>query len=313
MEIKGIITGEELDLNRLSDEAIFKKINNATICARLSPSQKEKIITELKRNGLIVGYLGDGINDAPSLKAADVGISVDNAVDVAKETADIILLQKGLKELMEGVIEGRKTFGNTMKYLLMGLSSNFGNMFSLIGASLFLPFFPMTASQILLNNFIYDSSQLAIPSDNVDTDYLKKPKHWNINFIKKYMIIFGPISSIFDLLTFYILFAVFHFNVSTFQAGWFLESLATQTLVIYIIRTQKIPFLESRPSKYLLLTTLGAVGLGWLLTQKGIGEFFGFSPLPWYAVLTIFILVIIYLFMVEFVKQLFYKKMTVKN
>ncbi len=313
LEIKGIITGEELDLNRLSDEAIFKKINNATICARLSPSQKEKIITELKRNGLIVGYLGDGINDAPSLKAADVGISVDNAVDVAKETADIILLQKGLKELMEGVIEGRKTFGNTMKYLLMGLSSNFGNMFSLIGASLFLPFFPMTASQILLNNFIYDSSQLAIPSDNVDTDYLKKPKHWNINFIKKYMIIFGPISSIFDLLTFYILFAVFHFNVSTFQAGWFLESLATQTLVIYIIRTQKIPFLQSRPSKYLLLTTLGAVGLGWLLTQRGIGEFFGFSPLPWFAIITIFVLVIIYLFMVEFVKQIFYKKMTVKN
>jgi len=313
LEIKGIITGEELDLNRLSDEAIFKKINSATICARLSPSQKEKIITELKRNGLIVGYLGDGINDAPSLKAADVGISVDNAVDVAKETADIILLQKGLKELMEGVIEGRKTFGNTMKYLLMGLSSNFGNMFSLIGASIFLPFFPMTASQILLNNFIYDSSQLAIPSDNVDTDYLKKPKHWNINFIKKYMIVFGPISSVFDLLTFYILFAVFHFNVSTFQAGWFLESLATQTLVIYIIRTQKIPFLQSRPSKYLLLTTLGAVGLGWLLTQKGIGEFFGFSPLPWYAVITIFVLVIIYLFMVEFVKQIFYKRMTVKN
>jgi len=302
LEVKGIITGEELDLNLLSDEEIFKKINGATICARLSPSQKEKIILELKRNGLIVGYLGDGINDAPSLKTADVGISVDNAVDVAKETADIILLQKGLKELMEGVIEGRKTFGNTMKYLLMGLSSNFGNMFSLIGASLFLPFFPMTASQILLNNFIYDASQLSIPSDNVDTEYLKKPKHWNINFIKKYMIVFGPISSIFDLLTFYILFSIFHFNVAAFQAGWFIESLATQTLVIYIIRTQKIPFLQSRPSKYLVMTTLAAVGVGWLLTQKGIGEFFGFSPLPWYAILTIFALVIIYLILVEIAK-----------
>ncbi len=313
LEIKGIVTGEELDLNSLSDEEIFKKINNATICARLSPSQKEKIITELKRNGLIVGYLGDGINDAPSLKAADVGISVDNAVDVAKETADIILLSKGLKELMEGVIEGRKTFGNTMKYLLMGLSSNFGNMFSLIGASLFLPFFPMTASQILLNNFIYDTSQLSIPSDNVDVEYLKKPKHWNINFIKKYMVIFGPISSIFDLLTFYLLFAVFHFNVATFQAGWFIESLATQTFVIYIIRTQKIPFLQSRPSKYLVMTTLGAVLLGFLLTQKGIGEFFGFSPLPWYALLTIFALVIVYLLLVELVKQIFYKYTTVKN
>ncbi|MEI6529405.1 MAG: magnesium-translocating P-type ATPase [Candidatus Falkowbacteria bacterium] len=313
LEIKGIVTGEELDLNILSDEEIFKKINGATICARLSPSQKEKIIIELKRNGLIVGYLGDGINDAPSLKSADVGISVYNAVDVAKETADIILLQKGLKELMEGVIEGRKTFGNTMKYLLMVLSSNFGNMFSLIGASLFLPFFPMTAGQILLNNFIYDTSQLAIPTDNVDTEYLKKPKHWNINFIKKYMMIFGPISSLFDLLTFYLLFAVFHFDVATFQAGWFLESLATQTFVIYIIRTQKIPFFQSRPSKYLLMTTLGAVALGFLLTQKGIGELFGFSPLPWYALLTIFILVTMYLLMVEFIKQMFYKRMTVKN
>jgi len=313
LEVKGIVSGEELNLNLLSDEEIFKKINGATICARLSPSQKEKIILELKRNGLIVGYLGDGINDAPSLKTADVGISVDNAVDVAKETADIILLQKGLKELMEGVIEGRKTFGNTMKYLLMGLSSNFGNMFSLIGASLFLPFFPMTASQILLNNFIYDASQLSIPSDNVDTEYLKKPKHWNINFIKKYMIVFGPISSVFDLLTFYILFAVFHFNVATFQAGWFIESLATQTFVIYIIRTQKIPFLQSRPSKYLVMTTLGAVGLGWLLTQKGLGEFFGFSPLPWYAILTIFALVVIYLILVEITKQIFYKKIAIKN
>lgn len=313
LEVKGMITGEELNLNLLSDEEVFKKINGATICARLSPSQKEKIILELKRNGSIVGYLGDGINDAPSLKTADVGISVDNAVDVAKETADIILLQKGLKELMEGVIEGRKTFGNTMKYLLMGLSSNFGNMFSLIGASLFLPFFPMTASQILLNNFIYDSAQLSIPSDNVDTEYLKKPKHWDIGFIKKYMIIFGPISSIFDLLTFYILFAIFHFNVATFQAGWFIESLATQTLVIYIIRTQKIPFLQSRPSKYLVMTTLAAVGFGWLLTQKGIGEFFGFSPLPWYAVLTIFTLVVIYLITVEVTKQIFYRRTVIKN
>ncbi len=313
LEIKGIITGDELDLNNLGDEEIFKKINNATICARLSPSQKEKIIIELKRNGLVVGYLGDGINDAPSLKVADVSISVDNAVDVAKETADIILLQKGLKELMEGVIEGRKTFGNTMKYLLMCLSSNFGNMFSLIGASLFLPFFPMTASQILLNNFIYDTSQLSIPSDNVDPEYLKKPKHWNMNFIKKYMIVFGPISSVFDLLTFYILYAVFHLDVATFQAGWFIESLATQTFVIYIIRTQKIPFLQSRPSKYLVMTTVGAVLLGFLLTQKGIGELFGFSPLPWYALLTIAGLVIVYLMIVEIVKQIFYKRMAVKN
>ena len=313
LPVKGIITGQDLDLNNLSDEEIYKKTKDATICARLSPGQKEKIIMELKRNGLIVGYLGDGINDAPSLKTADVGISVDNAVDVAKETADIILMKKGLKELMEGVIEGRKTFGNTMKYLLMGLSSNFGNMFSMIGASLFLPFFPMTAGQILLNNFIYDASQLSIPSDNVDSDYLKKPKHWDIKFIKKYMIIFGPISSLFDFLTFYVLFSVFHLAVGSFQAGWFVESLATQTLVIYIIRTQKVPFLESWPSKYLLATTLGAVALSVILVQKGIGGLFGFQTLPLLAFLAIFILVVFYLVMVEIIKQIFYRRLAAKS
>jgi len=307
LPIKGIVTGDELDLNVLTDEEIYKKIKNATICARMSPSQKEKIISELKRNGATVGYLGDGINDAPSLKTADVGISVDNAVDVAKDTADIILLQKGLKELMEGVIEGRKTFGNTMKYLLMGLSSNFGNMFSMIGASLFLPFFPMTASQILLNNFIYDASQLSIPSDNVDVEYLQKPKHWDMEYIKKYMVIFGSISSVFDFITFYILFGVLHFNAHTFQAGWFVESLATQILVIYVIRTRKIPFLQSRPSKYLLFTTLGAVALGIILTTEGIGKFFGFSPLPFFVFMIILAIVIIYLIIMELAKHAFYK------
>lgn len=313
LPVESIVTGDQLDLNVLTDEEIYLKTKDATICARMSPSQKEKIICELKRNGLIVGYLGDGINDAPSLKTADVGISVENAVDVAKETADIILMRKGLKELMSGIIEGRKTFSNTMKYLLMGLSSNFGNMFSMIGASIFLPFFPMTASQILLNNFIYDASQLSIPSDNVDVEYLKKPKHWDMKFIKKYMIIFGPISSIFDFLTFYILFGVLHLNVATFQAGWFIESLATQILVIYIIRTQKIPFLQSRPSKYLVYSTLSALFLGVILTTDGIGDFFGFSPLPVKAFIAIFVLVIVYLLLMELVKQLFYKSLKSKQ
>ncbi|MFA6514231.1 MAG: magnesium-translocating P-type ATPase [Patescibacteria group bacterium] len=314
LEVKGIIIGEDLDLNKLTDEEIYKKIKGATICARLSPSQKEKIIVELKRNGLVVGYLGDGINDAPSLRAADVGISVDNAVDIAKETADIILMKKGLRELMDGVIEGRKTFGNTMKYLLMCLSSNFGNMFSMIGASLFLPFFPMTAGQILLNNFIYDSSQLSIPSDNVDKEYLKKPKHWDIKFIKKYMLVFGLISSLFDFLTFFVLFGVLHLSNGAFQAGWFIESLATQTLVIYVIRTKKIPFLQSWPSKLLLTTTLGAVGAGIILTLKGIGHIFGFLPLPLFAFLAIFALVLLYLLTVEIVKEQFYKRLnTVGN
>ena len=312
LEITGIITGDELDLNVLNDDEIYKLVKDATICARMSPSQKEKIIIELKRHGSVVGYLGDGINDAPSLKTADVGISVENAVDVAKETADIILMRKGLKELMDGVIEGRKTFSNTMKYLLMGLSSNFGNMFSMIGASLFLPFFPMTASQILLNNFIYDASQLSIPSDNVDAEYLKKPKHWDMGFIQKYMIIFGPISSVFDLLTFYVLYVVFRFDVATFQAGWFIESLATQILVIYVIRTQKIPFLQSNPSKYLVYTTLGALLVGILITTEGIGRLFGFSPLPLNAFLVILAMVIVYLIVVEIVKQIFYKHLNMK-
>jgi len=308
IKIKGIITGDEFDINKLSSDEMLIKAKNTSIFARFSPRQKEKIIEVLCQGGSVVGYLGDGVNDAPSLKMADVGISVDNAVDVAKETADIILMKKGLQELMEGVLEGRKTFGNTMKYIMMGLSSNFGNMFSLIGASLFLPFFPMLPSQILLNNFLYDTSQLSIPSDNVDAEYLKKPKHWDLKMIKRFMIIFGPISSVFDILTFIILFFIFRTPEATFQAGWFVESLATQVLVIHIIRTRRIPFLESRPSKYLLLSTVGVMLLGVILTMPFIGGFFGFDPLTPQIFLTIFSLVLIYLLVVEGVKQLFFKK-----
>ena len=308
IEITGIISGENFDANKMSDEEIVKKAQDNNIFARFSPMQKERIIEALKSTGKVVGYLGDGINDAPSLKKADVGISVDNAVDVAKETADIILMKKGLKELMEGVLEGRKTFGNTMKYLMMGLSSNFGNMFSMIYASIFLPFFPMLPSQILVNNFLYDLSQTTIPSDNVDEDYLKKPKHWDMKFIRTFMFIFGPISSIFDILTFIILYNVFHFSPELFRTGWFIESLATQTLVVYIIRTRKIPFLQSRPSKYLVFSTLGVIVLGLLLTIPLIGHFLGFTFLPWYVLLIIAGLVIIYLLWVEFIKQIFYRR-----
>ncbi|PIT94889.1 magnesium-translocating P-type ATPase [Candidatus Falkowbacteria bacterium CG10_big_fil_rev_8_21_14_0_10_39_9] len=308
IKLKGIITGDEFDVNKLSHAEMLIKARANSIFARFSPMQKEKVIEVLRQGGSVVGYLGDGVNDAPSLKMADVGISVDNAVDVAKETADIILMKKGLQELMEGVLEGRKTFGNTMKYIMMGLSSNFGNMFSLIGASLFLPFFPMLPSQILLNNFLYDTSQLSIPSDNVDAEYLKKPKHWDIKMIKRFMIIFGPISSIFDILTFVFLYFVFKAPEATFQAGWFVESLATQVLVIHIIRTRRIPFLQSRPSKYLLMSTVGAVLLGVVLTMPFIGGFFNFNPLTPQIFLTIIILVVAYLLVVEVVKQLFFKK-----
>lgn len=313
LPIKGIVLGDEIDINTINDHSLAIKAANATILARLSPVQKERIIIALRKSGKVVGYLGDGINDAPSLKSADVGISVENAVEVAKETADIILMKKGLKELMEGVLEGRKTFGNTMKYLMMGLSSNFGNMFSMIGAAIYLPFFPMLPGQILVNNFLYDMSQVAIPLDKVDHEYLEKPKHWDMKFIKNFMLIFGPISSLFDFLTFYTLYAVFHLSGSAFQTGWFIESLATQTLVIYIIRTRKIPFFQSSPSKYLVFSTIAVLAIGLLITQPFIGSFFGFTTLPWKIVLVIFGLVAVYLVLVEIVKQLFYKHLYKKS
>jgi len=306
LEITGIILGEEMD--KLSNQALVAKAVEANLFARVTPEQKDRIISVLRKRNLVVGYLGDGINDAPALKSANVGISVNNAVDVAKEIADIILLKKGLKELMDGVIEGRKTFGNTMKYMMMGLSSNFGNMFSLIGAALYLPFLPMLPSQILLNNFLYDFSQFTIPLDNVDQEYLLKPKHWNISFIRDFMYIFGPISSVFDLLTFYLLYSVFHLTAASFQTGWFLESLATQTLVIYIIRTKKIPFFNSQPSKYLILSTTVVVLIGVILATTFLGKYFNFTPLPWQIITVIFGLVAVYLLLVELTKYVFYKK-----
>jgi Mg2+-importing ATPase len=308
IKVTGVISGEDFDINILSNEAIVKAAKENNIFARFSPMQKERIISALRSAGLVVGYLGDGINDAPSLKTADVGISVDNAVDVAKETADIILMKKGLQELMEGVLEGRKTFGNTMKYLMMGLSSNFGNMFSMIYASIFLPFFPMLPGQILVNNFLYDLSQTTIPSDNVDNEYLKKPKQWDIKFIRIFTIVFGPISSVFDILTFILLYNVFHFNQIIFHTGWFIESLATQTFVIYVIRTRKIPFLQSSPSKWVLFSTIGAVMMGLIFTLPFIGNFLGFTFLPWYILLIILGYVVVYLLLTEWIKRIFYKR-----
>lgn len=306
MEVKGIINGNEIDV--LGDDALGVKASEANIFARFSPAQKNRLISVLKQRGFVVGYLGDGINDAPPLKSADVGISVNNAVDVAKETADIILLKKGLRELMDGVIEGRKIFGNTMKYMMMGLGSNFGNMFSLIGAALFLPFLPMLPAQILLNNFLYDFSQFAIPLDNVDKEYLMKPKHWNIVFIRDFMYIFGPISSIFDFLTFFLLFGVFGLHNAAFQTGWFIESLATQVFVIYIVRTRQIPFLQSRPSKYLVFSTIAVVLAGIIFATTPAGSYFGFEPLSLQVLGFIFVLVIIYLLIVEIAKHFFYKR-----
>jgi len=272
-----IITGEGID--RMTDPALAHVAEETQVFARISPAQKNRILLALKHDGHAVGFMGDGINDAPSLHAADVGISVSSAVDVAREAADVILVQPGLRVLHDGIVEGRKAFGNVMKYLLMGTSSNFGNVLSMAAASLFLPFLPMLPTQILLNNFLYDVSQLTIPTDNVDDTYLQKPQHWDIGLIRSFMVFIGPISSIFDFLTFYVLLHVFHSSQVLFHTGWFVESLATQTLVLFVIRTSKNPF-RSRPSGPLTATCLAVVAIGMYLPFSPLASVLGFTPLP---------------------------------
>lgn len=306
LPIKGIILGSEME--EMNDTALRIKAEETTIFARVSPDQKTRIIRALRANNHVVGYMGDGINDAPSLKAADVGVSVNNAVDVAKESADLILLKKSLTDLMNGVIEGRKTFSNTLKYLMMDLSSNFGNMFSMAGASIFMPFLPMLPAQILLNNLLYDGSQFAIPMDNVDKEDVQKPQKMNMSFIKKFMIIFGPVSSLFDLITFIVLFLIFKLQATGFQTGWFIESLATQTFVVYIIRTRKLPFFKSLPNKYLTISTISIVTIGWIIALSSMGYIFNFTPLPIPVILSIAAIVTSYLIVVEIIKGWFYKK-----
>jgi len=306
LDVKGLVTGEEIE--KANDEELGRLVKATSVFARLSPMQKERIIRALQKNKHIVGYLGDGINDASALKASDVGISVNNAVDIAKESADIILLQKSLLVLKDGVIEGRKTFGNILKYIKMGASSNFGNMLSMTGASLFLPFLPMLPIQVLLNNFLYDLSQVAIPSDEVDKEYLLKERPWNIDYIKKFIIFLGPVSSLFDFITFGVLLWVFRASAPLFHTGWFLESLCTQTLVIHVIRTGKIPFIESRPSQFLVFTSIYIVTIGLVIPFTSLGQYFKFvTPPPAYFA-ALLIIVAAYLFMVQFVKSWFIKK-----
>lgn len=305
LNIKGTVTGDNIE--DLSDKELCVVAKENTIFARLTPIQKERIIRALQANKNIVGFLGDGINDAPALKAADVGISVENSADIAKETADIILLEKSLLVLRDGVIEGRKVFGNIIKYIKMGSSSNFGNMISPTIGSIFLPFLPMLPIQILLNNFLYDLSQIGIPTDNIDSEYISEPKPWNISLIKKFMLVFGPVSSVFDLITFGTL-ILLHASQSTFHTTWFLESLTTQTLVIYIIRTGKIPFIQSRPSRILVLTSIMILGIGYAVTYSPLGKHFGFAQLPLSYIGIILLIVIAYLFTVQLVKKLFIKK-----
>ncbi|MBP9855173.1 MAG: magnesium-translocating P-type ATPase [Candidatus Omnitrophica bacterium] len=306
LDVKGFATGEQVE--KLTDGQLTELVKTTTVFARLSPLQKERIIYALHRNNHTVGYMGDGINDAPALKAADVGISVNNAVDIAKESADIILLQKSLLVLKDGVAEGRKTFGNILKYIKMGSSSNFGNMFSMTGASFILPFLPMLPIQILLNNFLYDISQIAIPSDDVDEEYLTRSRPWNIDYIKKFMMVFGPISSIFDFITFGVLWFIFHASPALFHTGWFLESFCTQALVIHIIRTGKKPFIESKPSQFLMFMSIYMVTIALIIPFTPLGQHFGFVIPPGTFFIALIIIVGAYLFVVQTVKNWFIKK-----
>jgi Mg2+-importing ATPase len=304
--ITNALTGDEI---AAMHEAEFKKkVETTNVFTRVNPEQKEMIIRVLRANGHVVAYMGDGVNDVLSIKEADVGISVQNAVDIAKETADIILLRKGLGEIIDGIIEGRRTFANTFKYLMMALSSNFGNMFSMPIASIFLPFLPMTAPQILLNNFLYDASQLAIPFDNVDEDFLARPKKFDIGFMKKFMIIFGPLSSCFDFITFAVLLWILHVTGGGFQTGWFLESIATQTFVVLIIRSQNTFGKGTPPSRALTLSTVGAVLLGWAITYSFLGSPFGFTHFSLLGIVLILLIVAAYLTTVEIAKKYFYQK-----
>lgn len=290
------------DIDTLHETALAAVAERTTVFARVSPAQKHRIILALKSRNHVVGFLGDGINDAPSLHAADVGISVANGVDVAKDAADIILRQRSLDVLHSGILEGRRAFANVMKYLLMGTSSNFGNMCSMAVAVLFLPFLPMLPTQILLNNFLYDLAQVTIPTDHVDASALQTPQRWDMHLIRTFMLCIGPLSSLYDFLTFGVLLGLFRASEAAFHTGWFMESLATQTLVLFVIRTMGNPF-RSRPSLLLALTTGLIVGVGLVLPYTPLAPVLGFVPLPWTYFLFLVGATVTYLALVQGVKQ----------
>jgi Mg2+-importing ATPase len=301
-----IVGGDEIE--RMTDSALAAVAEHTIVFARVSPAQKNRVILALKSRNHVVGFLGDGINDAPSIHTADVGVSVATAVDVAKDAADIILLERDLNVLHAGILEGRRAFGNVMKYLLMGTSSNFGNMFSMAGAFLFLPFLPMLPTQILLNNFLYDLAQITIPSDNVDDAFIRTPQRWNIAIIQKFMLVIGPISSIYDFLTFGVLLWVFRASEALFQTGWFVESLATQTLVLFVIRTAGNPF-RSRPSLPLAVTTVVVMLFGVILPFTPLASTLGFVPLPGAYFVFLGGATVTYLILVELVKRRLMRKL----
>ncbi len=302
---RGVLSGKEI--GSLDDDQLSMAIDKTTVFARIGPDEKSRIIKVARRSGKDVAYLGDGVNDAVALHHADVGISVDSGTDVAKDAADVVLLDKDLGVLADGVMEGRRIFANTMKYVLMATSSNFGNMFSAAGASLFLSFLPMLPSQILLNNLLYNTGQLVIPTDHVDVEALARPAAWDMKFIRRFMSVFGPVSSIFDFLTFWVMLSVLNAGHSEFRTGWFVESIATQTLVVYVIRTRRVPFFKSRPSLPMLLVPTGAAMVGAVLPYTGVAHLLGFTPLPTTFFLLLFGMVVVYLCLVELAKSRFYR------
>jgi Mg2+-importing ATPase len=306
LPVTRVLSGAQIA--QMGELALAASVEQANLFCRVSPSQKNAIIRALQRRGHVVGYLGDGINDAPSLHSADIGISVDSAVDVAKDAADMILMEHDLRVLHAGVLEGRRTFGNIMKYIMMGTSSNFGNMFSMAGASLFLPFLPMLPTQILLNNLLYDVSELPIPLDRVDQDYLSHPRRWDMDFIRNFMLVIGPVSSVFDFLTFYIMLALFHAGEQLFHTGWFIESIASQVLVIFIVRTRKNPF-GSRPHPALVVCALAVVAVAALLPFTPAAAKLGFVAPPALFFFTLAATLLLYLFSVEAMKQWFFRRL----
>ncbi len=300
--ITDLATGDELDT--LSDPALIARIERTNVFCRMVPHQKQRVIAGLKRRGRSVGYLGDGVNDAPALHAADVGISIDNAVAVAKEAATVILLEHDLSVVQQAVVEGRRAVENTTKYILMGTSSNFGNMLSMAGAALILPILPMLPVQVLLNNLLYDISELGLPFDNVDEEAVRRPVRWDLKLIERFMLVLAPVSSIFDFLTFFVLLHFFHAGAAEFQTGWFVESLATQALVIFAIRSRKSLF-RSHPARILVGLTFAVVLIGALIPLTGIGAWFGFVSLPWSYYAFLAGAVVAYLAAVRIVKRRF--------
>jgi Mg2+-importing ATPase len=310
IDVKRVVLGNDLD--GFSEKELSQVVEEANVFAKLSPVQKSLIIRTLQKNGHAVGFLGDGINDAAALRDADVGISVDTATDIAKESADIILLEKSLLVLEEGAIEGRKTFNNIIKYIKMGTSSNFGNMFSVLGASAWLPFLPMLPMQIITNNLLYDVSQIAIPFDQVDEEYLLQPRRWKIGDISRFTLFIGPISSLFDYATYFLMFFVFRANSPVsqglFQTGWFIESLISQTIIIHMIRTHKVPFIQSRASMPLIILTSLIIGTAIAITYSPIGKILGFVHLPFTYFIWLFFFLICYMLLTQAVKIFYIKK-----